>query len=313
MTYESDYIAHYGIKGQSWGVRRFQNEDGTLTEEGKKRYGYYDKPDGTKDYNRINKDAANDAREYARAKAYYGDGAGTRRKKIKNQISERMKDPDYKKAFDEQMKSQNMEEHQKAANRERKWEDTKESVGKTARGVKNLLLGVGSASIAALSIYSVAKYTGIGAKIKDWGKTALSKITGLFKPKQTFSNDDEYYDNLLKQESRQEREDRNARAAVERAKKMYSNASSSPQRSSGSSSYSRSSDNGNNVGDEKIRDYWSAWNKAAIQRQDSSRPSSQPFNLQAYRHDHITGPNYNPNPNAGRKLRYDRNGRPYWA
>ena len=32
------YLMHFGIKGQKWGVRRFQNEDGTLTEEGKKRY-----------------------------------------------------------------------------------------------------------------------------------------------------------------------------------------------------------------------------------------------------------------------------------
>lgn len=32
------YFAHYGIKGQKWGVRRFQNYDGTLTEEGKRRY-----------------------------------------------------------------------------------------------------------------------------------------------------------------------------------------------------------------------------------------------------------------------------------
>ena len=32
-------IKHSGIKGQRWGVRRFQNEDGSLTEEGKKRYG----------------------------------------------------------------------------------------------------------------------------------------------------------------------------------------------------------------------------------------------------------------------------------
>ena len=33
-----DYIAHHGIKDQKWGVRRFQNPDGSLTEEGKKRY-----------------------------------------------------------------------------------------------------------------------------------------------------------------------------------------------------------------------------------------------------------------------------------
>lgn len=31
-------LYHHGIKGQKWGVRRYQNEDGSLTAEGKKRY-----------------------------------------------------------------------------------------------------------------------------------------------------------------------------------------------------------------------------------------------------------------------------------
>lgn len=31
-------LYHHGTKGMKWGVRRYQNEDGTLTEEGKKRY-----------------------------------------------------------------------------------------------------------------------------------------------------------------------------------------------------------------------------------------------------------------------------------
>ncbi len=34
----SDFLCHYGIIGQKWGVRRFQNSDGSFTEEGKKRY-----------------------------------------------------------------------------------------------------------------------------------------------------------------------------------------------------------------------------------------------------------------------------------
>lgn len=32
------YLEHHGIKGQKWGIRRYQNDDGTLTEEGRKRY-----------------------------------------------------------------------------------------------------------------------------------------------------------------------------------------------------------------------------------------------------------------------------------
>ncbi len=32
-----DYIKHHGILGQKWGIRRYQNPDGTRTFEGKKR------------------------------------------------------------------------------------------------------------------------------------------------------------------------------------------------------------------------------------------------------------------------------------
>lgn len=36
--YANNYLTHHGILGQKWGVRRFQNEDGSLTPEGRKRY-----------------------------------------------------------------------------------------------------------------------------------------------------------------------------------------------------------------------------------------------------------------------------------
>ncbi len=41
---DDEYLMHHGIKGQKWGVRRYQYPDGSLTSEGRRHYGY-----GTRD------------------------------------------------------------------------------------------------------------------------------------------------------------------------------------------------------------------------------------------------------------------------
>lgn len=37
--WEGEYLQHFGAKGMKWGTRRYQNEDGSLTELGRKHYG----------------------------------------------------------------------------------------------------------------------------------------------------------------------------------------------------------------------------------------------------------------------------------
>lgn len=78
--YEQHYLRHWGIKGMKWGVRRYQNEDGTLTEAGIKRYNRdadekgYDRASSTGDRYKVvgqGKDQRNerlnaDAKRYAR-------------------------------------------------------------------------------------------------------------------------------------------------------------------------------------------------------------------------------------------------------
>jgi hypothetical protein len=176
MTYEyKQYLAHHGIKGQKWGNRRYQNEDGSLTTEGRSRYGVGDQ----KNWKRLERDAKADAKEFATAKAYYGEGAGNRRKHIKNIINERSKDPDYKAAFERYLSenNSNTEKTQNRADRQRKIQDVKDSTARTARGVKNFLLGNAvPMTTAAIAIGGALKYTGAASKIGQWGKTSLNKV-----------------------------------------------------------------------------------------------------------------------------------------
>lgn len=37
MNEVDDFLAHYGVRGMRWGVRRYQNKDGSLTTAGKKK------------------------------------------------------------------------------------------------------------------------------------------------------------------------------------------------------------------------------------------------------------------------------------
>jgi hypothetical protein len=68
---EDDYdlfIEHHGIKGMRWGVRRFQNEDGTLTDEGKKHYGALNEHSDYKNNPQYIKDRAKLQRSIQKAK-----------------------------------------------------------------------------------------------------------------------------------------------------------------------------------------------------------------------------------------------------
>lgn len=84
----TDYLTihtlyHHGVKGQKWGVRRYQDEDGSLTPEGKRRYrtdvGTKDILDNSSKYYDLTKDQRKEYTQYGRisgAKRGFLIGAG---------------------------------------------------------------------------------------------------------------------------------------------------------------------------------------------------------------------------------------------
>lgn len=145
------FLAHYGVKGMKWGVRR-----------------------------RTARTARKDADEYAKAKMFYGEGAGTRRKLIKARVEERSKDPDYKKVFDDHLSSQDMAKRSQQAKRERRTKDTKNTVSKIARGIVNIINGnpqmAAASAVAIVSAASWAHKAGVDKIVADHAKNAYRKV-----------------------------------------------------------------------------------------------------------------------------------------
>lgn len=70
-------LYHHGILGQKWGVRRYQNADGTLTDAGKKHYAKQERKEAAGEIKKLH----NDYRYAKAASVYYHEDWKTSRKK----------------------------------------------------------------------------------------------------------------------------------------------------------------------------------------------------------------------------------------
>lgn len=157
-------LYHYGILGQRWGVRHYQNPDGTLTAEGKIRY-----------KQEVRKMAQKDAQRWSDAKVAYGEGAGTRRKLIDKEISQKKKDKEYSKAYEEASK------HVDINRSLRKAESLHRNSGLFVHGrylaergenaVTSLARGVGSGLLAGAGTYMTIS----GVLSSDIGKNLIKE------------------------------------------------------------------------------------------------------------------------------------------
>jgi len=143
-------LRHYGVLGMKWGVRRYQNEDGSLTSLGRRRLGDSPNPDRVhnqvaKDYRNVNlglNAASNAARS---ASNIVGRSKNHAKEKAAAKIDlSKMSDADLQKAINRL----NMEKQYKNL--------STESVGKGREYAADILATAGDVIVIGASVASIA-------------------------------------------------------------------------------------------------------------------------------------------------------------
>lgn len=133
-----DFLSHHGVLGMHWGQRKAT-------------------PTGAS--HKTDSEARKDAEEFTKAKAYYGEGAGTRRKLINMKVSGKSKDPVYKKAFDHHVANTDFSKRAEQARGQRHRTDVVNTTKKTTRGIGHILRGNAQyASLGAATLVAGGAY-----------------------------------------------------------------------------------------------------------------------------------------------------------
>jgi predicted alpha/beta hydrolase len=135
----------------------------------------------------VQKEARRDARAFARAAMYYGEGAGTRRKLITATVDGKaQRNPAYGRAFHMELARQDMAYHAAKARRERELKDVGHAFGKNVRGI--LTGDVRSVNTGVLVLGAtayVAHQTGLDKLAYDKAKKSINDFKARRRAKKT--------------------------------------------------------------------------------------------------------------------------------
>lgn len=150
---EKEFLEHHGIKGQKWGIRNTDHPAAS---------------------SKVNREASKDAKEHARAKAFYGEGAGTRRKLIKQKVEGKASRlPGYKQAFDHHLALQDTSKHVDKAVAERKRTDRKKGVKQVAGSLARRATG----EMGTKAAFTAAALGGAAYLNSGKGKAHMAKAS----------------------------------------------------------------------------------------------------------------------------------------
>lgn len=156
-TISSDELYHHGVLGMKWGVRRYQNYDGTYTAKGLQHY-----KKAEEKYDKANADYKSTKQAYKSGTVSKGD---LKRAKIERKYAKKVMSKEYDQLKQDKLADQGKERY---------------ASGKTITGNKELLNATVGALGTGAAIAGYASYKGIGKTITTkYGEVPVATLAAM--------------------------------------------------------------------------------------------------------------------------------------
>ncbi len=169
-----DELLHYGVSkadGAKRGSGRYPLGSGERPNQRRGIGGVIDSAKSKMREQKTVRMAKKDAKRYADAKMFYGEGAGNRRKLLKAELNKKMGIPGYKEVFDREVENADYAKSAKRAQRERKARDVKKGI----LGSKSLTT-LATTALTAGTMYYLRNKDEVDSHIRQFANDTISNL-----------------------------------------------------------------------------------------------------------------------------------------
>lgn len=249
-------LQHHGTKGMKWGVRNYQNKDGSLTAAGRKRYGDYDGPPKKKVSRKVQrqrKKALEKAREAKAAKKQAEKDAEEQKMKVEEQRKKLLNSNDAKEIYANRhlLTTAELNDRLNRISTEQRLSQLAEGTKKSAMERVDTALKWGR---KANEIYEFATGSKAG---KD-----LMKAIGIGDKEKSDFNLKDFYENINSKSTQEVMEANKRILATEKIRKAYDDAVAAEK----AQSDAKAAEKAKAAAQKQVDDYNKQWQESGVER-----------------------------------------------